>query len=101
MDSSQSSQSGHPQMDYEFNTPELGQAYYDTEKRQDILSMGAGKPMPPALPDTTEYVVEFDEPDDPAHPLNWSFTVKYAILWIFPLIMALLIVVNPGSIFHY
>ena len=78
MDSSQSSQSGHPQMD-EFNAPELGQAYYK-EKHQGILSMGAGKPMPPALPDATEYVVEFDGPDDPAHPLNWNFTVKYASL---------------------
>ena len=75
MDSSQSSQSGHPQTDA-FHAPELGQAYEDTEKHHGILSMGAGKPIPPALPDAAEYIVEFDGPDDPANPLNWSFMIK-------------------------
>ena len=77
MDSSQSSQSGRLQMDYDFNAPELGQAYY--KEKDGILSIGAGKPMPRALPDVTEYVVEFNGPDDPAHPLNWNFLVKYTL----------------------
>lgn len=38
--------------------------------------MGAGKPMPPALPDRDEYVVEFDGPDDPMHPQNWPMKRK-------------------------
>ncbi|KAL4946602.1 hypothetical protein BDV06DRAFT_208522 [Aspergillus oleicola] len=38
--------------------------------------MGAGKPIPRALPDASEYVVEFDGLDDPAHPLNWRLFVK-------------------------
>lgn len=69
---------------------ELGQAFYDTEKRPGILSMGAGKPIPPALPDATEYVVEFDGPDDPAHPLNWSFLVKYVLFWLMSITCSLL-----------
>ncbi|KAL4959535.1 MFS transporter/fungal specific transcription factor domain-containing protein [Aspergillus stella-maris] len=35
--------------------------------------------MPPALPDTSDYVVEFDGPDDLAHPFNWSFSSKVYI----------------------
>lgn len=38
--------------------------------------MGAEKPIPPCLPDSNDYVVEFDGPDDPTHPINWGFTVK-------------------------
>ncbi|RAL08459.1 MFS transporter [Aspergillus homomorphus CBS 101889] len=41
--------------------------------------MGAGKPFPPPLPDPADYVVEFDGPDDPNHPFNWSFAVKLYI----------------------
>ncbi|KAL4928884.1 MFS transporter/fungal specific transcription factor domain-containing protein [Aspergillus undulatus] len=41
--------------------------------------MGGGKPMPPPLPDSKHYVVDFDGPDDPAHPFNWSFANKVYI----------------------
>jgi len=81
MESSKSSRTG--QIDHEHNgldTSELGQAYGSVGKHQGALSMGAGKPIPPPLPDSKEYIVEFDGPDDPVHPLNWSFTVKYASL---------------------
>ncbi|OAL70804.1 MFS multidrug transporter [Trichophyton violaceum] len=37
---------------------------------------GAGKPYPPPLPEKEEYVVEFDGPDDPLHPQNWSLKRK-------------------------
>ncbi|KAL4875903.1 major facilitator superfamily domain-containing protein [Aspergillus karnatakaensis] len=42
------------------------------------LSMGGGKAIPPPLPDSKEYIVEFD-PDDPTHPLNWPVSVKFYI----------------------
>lgn len=81
MESSRPSRTG--QIDNEYNdldASELGQVYDSVEKRQGALSMGAGKPIPPPLPDSKEYIVEFDGPDDPGHPLNWSLTVKYAYL---------------------
>ncbi|KAE8143153.1 major facilitator superfamily domain-containing protein [Aspergillus pseudotamarii] len=40
--------------------------------REQWLPMGAGKEYPPLLPDPEQYVVEFDGPDDPLHPYNWS-----------------------------
>ena len=43
----------------------------------DTLSMGMGKPTPPALPDHMEYTVEFDEMIDPEHPYNWKRSTKY------------------------
>lgn len=42
-----------------------------------LPSFGAGKPYPPPLPDRDEYVVEFDGPDDPLHPMNWTTKRKY------------------------
>jgi len=77
MESSQSSRTG--QIDNEYNrldASELAQAYGSVEKYQGAMSIGAGKPIPPPLPDSREYVVEFDGPDDPAHPLNWRFMAK-------------------------
>ncbi|KAL4796705.1 bicyclomycin resistance protein [Aspergillus venezuelensis] len=41
--------------------------------------MGGGKLMPSALPDASDYVVEFDGLDDPAHPFNWNFSSKVYI----------------------
>lgn len=61
---------------HELNAMELGKAYFSVKKHQKVLSMGAGKPIPPYLPDSNQYTVEFDGPGDPAHPLNWDFTVK-------------------------
>lgn len=37
-----------------------------------LPAFGGGKPYPPPLPEKEEYVVEFDGPDDPLHPQNWS-----------------------------
>lgn len=41
-----------------------------------LPNLGAGKPLPPALPDREEYVVEFDGVDDPLHPQNWPLNKK-------------------------
>lgn len=41
------------------------------------LSMGMGKPIPPALPRLEDYIVEFDGTDDPLHPFNWKRSTKY------------------------
>lgn len=64
------------QRDNELNALELGQANGNIEKHNGALSMGARKPIPPILPDSDDYVVEFNGPDDPAYPINWDFTVK-------------------------
>lgn len=40
-------------------------------------SIGAGKPFPKQLPDSDNYVVEFDNEHDPLHPQNWSMGRKY------------------------
>ncbi|KAL4949270.1 bicyclomycin resistance protein [Aspergillus filifer] len=65
---------GSTSLDLEQGYPDAG-----AKKPQFELSMGGGKPMPPALPDASDYVVEFDGPDDPAHPFNWSFSSKVYI----------------------
>lgn len=80
MDSSRPSRTGQLEDEYNgMSTSELDEAHGSVKKHQGILSMGAGKPIPPLLPDSKEYIVEFDGPDDPTHPLNWSFTVKYVL----------------------
>ncbi|KAL3488393.1 major facilitator superfamily domain-containing protein [Aspergillus germanicus] len=38
--------------------------------------MGAGKHLSPSLPDLNQYVVEFDGPKDPTHPINWTLGIK-------------------------
>ncbi|KAJ5034736.1 hypothetical protein NUH16_006179 [Penicillium rubens] len=40
--------------------------------RERWLPMGANKEYPPLLPDSEDYVVEFDGANDPLHPYNWS-----------------------------
>jgi DHA1 family multidrug resistance protein-like MFS transporter len=40
--------------------------------------MGRGRTLPPPFLSLDDYVVDFDEPDDPDHPYNWKFPVKYA-----------------------
>ncbi|OJJ95234.1 hypothetical protein ASPACDRAFT_82069 [Aspergillus aculeatus ATCC 16872] len=47
--------------------------------REQWLPMGAGKPYPPALPDSEAYVVEFDGADDPMHPQNWPLKRRVMI----------------------
>jgi DHA1 family multidrug resistance protein-like MFS transporter len=46
------------------------------EKPHQTPSMGAGKTIPPPLPNSNQYVVDFDGPDDPIHPLNWALGIK-------------------------
>lgn len=48
-----------------------------TEPPEQCLPLGAGKPLPPLLPDAEEYVVEFTGHDDPLHPHNWRTGKKY------------------------
>lgn len=45
--------------------------------KKPLANMGNGKPYPPPLPEKEEYVVEFDGPDDPLHPQNWTLKKKY------------------------
>lgn len=42
--------------------------------------MGRGRSLPAPLSEPDGYVVEFEGPDDPAHPHNWALAVKYAAL---------------------
>jgi DHA1 family multidrug resistance protein-like MFS transporter len=37
---------------------------------------GANKPYPPPLPAREEYVVEFEDEDDPLHGQNWPMKKK-------------------------
>ncbi|KAF2120475.1 major facilitator superfamily [Lophiotrema nucula] len=46
------------------------------ESVKPMPAMGAGKPMPPPLPEREEYVVEFDGHDDPMHAQNWPIRKK-------------------------
>jgi DHA1 family multidrug resistance protein-like MFS transporter len=56
----------------------VGSSQGSTQKDNRLLTIWAGKPFPPPLIDPDNYVVEFDGPDDPEHPYNWSFFLKYA-----------------------
>ncbi|KAJ5782326.1 hypothetical protein N7457_004100 [Penicillium paradoxum] len=47
--------------------------------RDQWLPLGAGKPHPPDLPDPEQYIVEFNDADDPLHPQNWSLARKITI----------------------
>jgi len=58
---------------------------------------GDNKPYPPPLPDADEYVVEFDGPDDPLHPQNWSLNKKLGMMGI--LIFDSIIATFSSSIF--
>lgn len=40
------------------------------------LPLGAGKPYPPELPNSEDYVVEFEGADDPLHPQNWPMSKR-------------------------
>ncbi|KAK9367946.1 major facilitator superfamily domain-containing protein [Lipomyces kononenkoae] len=43
---------------------------------------GGGRPYPPMLPAREQYIVEYNGPDDPYHPLNWSALKKIKIMSI-------------------
>lgn len=74
----------HPLEDHRIETHRLqhsatvgSTATKKTEKP--LPNFGGGKPYPPDLPDQEDYVVEFDGPDDPLHPQNWTFKKKMII----------------------
>ena len=47
------------------------------ENATPLPAFGAGKPYPPDIPAEREaYVVDFEGPEDPLHPLNWSWKTK-------------------------
>ena len=52
------------------------------ESRRPLPEMGLGKPYPPLLPPSEDYVVEFTGPDDPMHAQNWPMKKKYVTICI-------------------
>lgn len=54
----------------------VGRSLKSRESRKPLPNFGGGRDYPPLLPDREEYVVEFDGPDDPLHPQNWSMKKK-------------------------
>ena len=56
----------------------VGASVKSRKSRKALPNFGAGKPFPPPLPEREEYVVEFDGPDDPLHPQNWTSGRKLA-----------------------
>jgi DHA1 family multidrug resistance protein-like MFS transporter len=54
----------------------IGRSLRSRHSTKPLPSFGAGKPLPPPLPDQEDYVVEFDGLDDPYHAQNWSFKKK-------------------------
>ncbi|EPS32704.1 Major facilitator superfamily multidrug transporter FLU1 [Penicillium oxalicum] len=54
----------------------VGESVKSRPSKLPLPPMGAGKPYPPQLPDREDYVVEFDGPDDPLYPQNWSLKTK-------------------------
>ncbi|KAL2223488.1 putative MFS multidrug transporter [Thermoascus aurantiacus ATCC 26904] len=56
----------------------VGASLKSRVSKKPLPPFGAGKPYPPPLPEKEEYVVEFDGPDDPLHPQNWTLKRKVA-----------------------
>lgn len=44
--------------------------------REQWLRMGDGRPFPSIIEDREAYVVTFEGPNDPWHPMSWPFTNK-------------------------
>ncbi|KAI4201824.1 MAG: hypothetical protein LQ350_003024 [Teloschistes chrysophthalmus] len=57
----------------------VGKSLKSRESKKPLPNFGGGKEYPPHLPEREEYVVEFDGPDDPLHPQNWTMRKKVAI----------------------
>lgn len=55
----------------------VGESIKSRPSKSPLPAFGAGKPYPPPLPNRDDYVVEFDGPDDPMYPKNWSLNTKY------------------------
>lgn len=41
------------------------------------MNIGGGRPFPPGLPASDEYLVDFEDAHDPLHPQNWTMVRKY------------------------
>lgn len=54
----------------------VGKSLKSRESKKPLPNFGGGKEYPPQLPEREEYVVEFDGPDDPMHPQNWTMRKK-------------------------
>lgn len=54
----------------------VGRSVTSRQSKKPLPNFGGGKDYPPPLPSREEYVVEFDGPEDPLHPLNWKLSKK-------------------------
>jgi DHA1 family multidrug resistance protein-like MFS transporter len=63
----------------------VGESVKSRPSKLPFLAFGAGKPYPPQLPNREDYVVEFDSPDDPLYPLNWSLKTKQVFCPLIPI----------------
>lgn len=61
------------------------------------LKLGGGRPFPPELPSSTNYLVDFNDVDDPTHPHNWPL-IKKCILFLLAIFFALVDSIPTGSI---
>lgn len=55
----------------------VGESVRPRASKLPLPAFGAGKPYPPPLPNREDYVVEFEEHDDPLYPQNWPLKRKY------------------------
>jgi len=74
----------HPLEDHRTETHRLQQvatvgATKSKSYEKPLPNFGGGKPYPPELPPYEDYVVEYDGPDDPLHPQNWTFKKKMLV----------------------
>ncbi|KAM0797413.1 MFS multidrug transporter-like protein [Usnea florida] len=54
----------------------VGRTNTSRKSNKPLPNFGGGKEYPPNLPEQEQYVVEFDGPDDPLHPQNWTLRKK-------------------------
>jgi DHA1 family multidrug resistance protein-like MFS transporter len=54
----------------------VGASVKSRASRKPLPAFGAGKPYPPGLPEREQYVVEFENADDPMHAQNWPIRKK-------------------------
>lgn len=54
----------------------VGRTNTSRKSNKPLPNFGGGKEYPPNLPEQEQYVVEFDGPDDPMHPQNWTLRKK-------------------------
>jgi DHA1 family multidrug resistance protein-like MFS transporter len=55
----------------------VGSTRTEARESKPLPGFGAGKPYPPVIPAEREaYVVDFEGPEDPLHPMNWTSKKK-------------------------